>query len=140
MASGLWLYASNAAEPEDIIKYRKAVMKSQAGHMGAAARIVKGKVAFADDLLYHAEALDASSKTAKNLFPPDSDFGETRAKPAVWEKRAAFEEAAEKAEQAAAAFLAAVKANDTGALAQKFSALSDGCKGCHKKFREKKKE
>jgi hypothetical protein len=47
-----------AADSEEIIKYRKAVMKSQAGHMGAVAKIVLGKVDFRDDLLYHARALD----------------------------------------------------------------------------------
>lgn len=139
-ALSLWSFVSYAAEAEDIIKYRAAVMKSQGGHAGAAATIVRGKVDFADDLLYHAEALDASLKTVISLFPPGSDFGETRAKPAVWQKRAAFEKSAKDAEKKGAAFLAAVKANDKTTISAKFKGMIDACKACHKDFREKKKE
>jgi cytochrome c556 len=126
-----------AAEPEDIIKYRKAVMKSQGGHMSAAAEIVKGKVDFARDLPYHAEALAASLHNVAELFPTGSDFGETRAKPEVWNKRVEFEKAVTAGAQAGAAFLAAVKSNDRAAIQEKFGALAETCKGCHKDFREK---
>ncbi len=138
MAAALWLSVLHAAEPEDIIKYRKSVMKSQGGHMGASAGIVLGKVDFAGDLLYHAEALDASLKTVIALFPTDSDFGDTDAKPEVWQKRAAFEKSAKDAEREGTAFLAAVKANNKAEMIAKFKALSDACKACHKDFREER--
>jgi len=128
-----------AAEPEDIIKYRESVMKSQAGHMGALAQIVRGKVDYNADLLYHAEALNSSMHTVVDLFPTGSDFGETRALPGVWEKRADFEAAAKKATEATEAFLKVVKANDKAGLAKAFGAVSDGCKGCHKDFRQEEK-
>ena len=129
---------STAAEPQDIIKYRQAVMKSQGGHMGAAAQILKGKVAFNSDLEYHATALAASSTRLTKLFPKDSDFGETRAKAEIWTKSAEFEKASKDAEKAAKAFLAAVKSNDQAAVTETFSDFAEACKGCHKKFREKK--
>ena len=135
-ATSLWMSASSAAEPEDIIKYRQAVMKSQGGHMGAAARIVQGKVDFAGDLLYHVEALSASLKTVIDLFPADSDFGETKAKLEIWQKRAAFDKAARNADKEGTALLAAVKANDKTDTLVKFKALAEACKGCHKDFRE----
>lgn len=128
-----------AAEPESIIKYREAVMKSQAGHMGAMAQIVRGKVDYAADMAYHAEALNASMHTVPALFPKDSDFGETRALAAVWEKRADFEAVAKKAVSATEALVAAVKAKDKEATAKAFDAVSDGCKACHKDFRQEEK-
>lgn len=131
-------YAFEAIASEDMIKYRQAVMKSQGGHMSAAAQIIKGKVNFGSDLHYHAAALAASSMGLQKLFPEGSDFGETRAKPEIWTKGGEFEKAAKDGEKAAIAFLAAVKSNDTAAIAKTFGDLSEACKGCHKKFREKK--
>jgi len=127
-----------ALESEEIIKYREAVMKSQAGHMGAIAQIVRGKVDYTQDLKYHAEALKASMDTISNLFPEGSDFGVTRALPAIWEKRPEFDKAAKDAEAAAADFLKAVESGDKSAIGDRFAALADACKGCHKDFREEK--
>jgi cytochrome c556 len=138
MAMGVLAPPSPSAEPEDVIKYRQAVMKSQGGHMGAAAQILKGKVDFGSDLEYHATALAASSAGLTRLFPKDSDFGVTRAKEEIWTKSAEFEKASEDAEEAAKVFLAAVKSNDQSGVAKAFSDLAEACKGCHKKFREKK--
>ncbi len=132
-----WLYEPKAAQPEDAIKYRRAVMKSQGGHMGAAAEIVRGKVDFAADLGYHAQALEASVRTITKLFPDGSDLGDTRAKPEIWKRRADFDKAAQNTERAAAAFLTAVKSNDKAAIGKNFGALADACKGCHQDFREK---
>jgi cytochrome c556 len=138
MVTAVLALPSTAAEPEDMIKYRQAVMKSQGGHMGAAAQILKGKVDFGSDLEYHAAALAASSAGLTKLFPKDSDFGVTRAKPEIWTNRAEFEKASNDAEKAGHAFLAAVKSNDQSGVAKAFSDLAEACKGCHKKFREKK--
>jgi cytochrome c556 len=134
----VWSFQSHAADSQDIIKYRQAIMKSQGGHMGAAAEIVKAKVDFASDLAYHAAALAASSKDLVKLFPAGSDFGETRAKAEIWSKRSEFEKAAMDAEKAGSAFLAAVNSGDKGAIRNAFGDLAETCKGCHKHFREKK--
>ena len=72
-----------AAESEDIIKYRHSVMEAYGSHMSAAARIVRGKVDFHDQLKLHADSIDGIAKTISTLFPEDSDFGDTRAKEEV---------------------------------------------------------
>jgi len=125
------------ADPENVIKYRRASMKSLGGHMGAMAQIVRGKVDYRDQLVLHAEAVAAVSKSLLTLFPEGSDFGETRAKESVWEKWEEFEKAAGKGEKAAADFLATARGADQAAMGKAFKALSDACKGCHKTFREK---
>jgi cytochrome c556 len=128
--------SSAQPEAEDIIKYRNAVMKAYAGHMGASARIVRGKVdIYKNQLGMHASSMDAIAKTIGDLFPPDSDFGETRAKPEVWEKADEYAKAVKSNQDAAANFSKAAAGGDMAAIGESFKALSDTCKSCHEKFR-----
>lgn len=128
-----------AAEPEDIIKYRQNVMKSNGANLTAAGAIIQKKVDFNTRLADHANAVAAGSKNIVALFPPGSDFGtDTKALDAVWSKRAEFEKLAKDSETKAAAFAKAVAAKDaqTGA---RFKELADSCKACHKDFRKEEK-
>ncbi|HBE92226.1 MAG TPA: hypothetical protein DDW55_06745 [Gammaproteobacteria bacterium] len=124
-----------SADSEEIIKYRNSVMKAYAGHTGAASRIVRGKVDYTDQLSLHATAMRDISMLTGDLFPADSDFGETRAKDEVWSKRDEFNEAVKENQQAAEAFLKVVNSGDASTQAESFKALTDSCKGCHDKFR-----
>ncbi len=130
--------AAFADEPEQVIKYRKNVMKSIGGHMGASASIVQGKVSFKGDLKDHAHALALMSKDIVALFPKGSDFGETGAKDAVWEKPAEFKKAADAAKEKTAAFAKVVASGDTKNYVPAFKAVAETCKACHKTFRQKK--
>ncbi len=133
-----WGAIASAAEPEDIIKYRQGVMKSVGGHMGALTQIVRGKVDYPDDAQYHAESIARSMKTVLSLFPADSDFGETRALESVWSKPDEFKKVAEAA-GAAAEELAQAYRSGGGDVGEKFEALGEACKACHKDFREEEK-
>lgn len=127
-----------AMEAEDVIKYRKSVMKSVGGHFGAARLIVLGKVSYGSDLASHAMAIAAALRDVPALFPPDSDFADTptRALQAVWDKRSDFEQVAADAGKAADAFAQAVQAGEKGDLKPRLSDLLDSCKACHKDFRQ----
>lgn len=122
--------------PENTIKYRQAVMKALAGHMGASAQIVRGKVALTDRLAHHASAISALSNGLGELFPEGSDFGETRALEAIWEQSEEFARLIGEAETAAGNFQEAVAAGDPAALGKSFKGLAESCKGCHKEYRE----
>jgi cytochrome c556 len=128
-----------AAEPEDIIKYRQNVMKSNGAHMAAAAAIINGKVDFKSQLGDHAKALQAINKDVASLFPKDSDFGETKALDAVWKNNAEFQKRAKDASQKADAFAKAVAAGDSKNYGARFKELSDSCKSCHKDYRKEEK-
>jgi cytochrome c556 len=128
-----------AAESEDIIKYRQNVMKSNGAHMAAAAAIINGKVDYKGQLGDHARALQAINKDINSLFPKDSDFGETKALDAVWEKNADFQKLAKTAAQKADALAKTVAAGDSKNYAARFKELSDSCKACHKDFRKEEK-
>ncbi len=134
----IWAITATAAETEDIIKYRQGVMTSISGHMAAVSQIVRGKVDYADDLMYHAESIDRSMQTVESLFPKDTDFGETRALDAIWSQADKFKKVSDEAKAATSAFRDTVKANDKAALVAKFKTVVDSCKACHKDFREQK--
>jgi cytochrome c556 len=129
--------AVQAEEPENYIKYRKAMMKAIGGHSSAASQIVRGKVAPEGDLLMHALALAELSRNLTRLFPEGSDFGETRAKQEIWDQWARFEEAAENSKKATADFAAAAAGRNSAQIANAFKNVGKSCKGCHKDFREK---
>jgi cytochrome c556 len=127
---------SHAQEAEDIIKYRNSVMEAYAGHMGASARIVRGRVdIYKGQLKMHADSMESIAKTVGTLFPVDSDFGDTRAKAEIWEQKDEFNKAVNANENAAVEFNKAVSGGDTEAIGKTFKALSDSCKSCHEKFR-----
>lgn len=127
------------SDPEDIIKYRQNVMKSNGGNLAAAGAIIQKKVPFNDRLADHARAVAAGSKNIAALFPDGSDFGmDTNALEAVWKDRAKFEKLAKDSEKKAAAFAKAVSAKDAQ-LATRFKELADSCKACHKDFRKEEK-
>lgn len=129
--------AAMAAEPENYIKYRQAVMKSIGGHMGASSQIVRGKVPEDAELALHAQALADLNTNLTRLFPQGSDFGETKAKEAIWDDPAKFEQAANAARDATAAFATAVAGGDSAKIAEAHKKVGKSCKGCHEDFRQK---
>ena len=71
------------------------------------------------------------------LFPEGSDFGETKATEAIWADWAKFEQAADAAKDATAAFAAAVADGDSAKIAAAHKDVGQACKGCHEDFRQK---
>lgn len=129
--------SAQAEEPENYIKYRQAMMTAIGGHNGAATQIMRGKVDPEGDLVIHANALAALSSNIPRLFPEGSDFGETKAKDEIWSQWDKFEQAANDAKMATAAFSEAVSSGDADRIAKTFKDVGDSCKGCHKEFRQK---
>jgi len=128
-----------AAEPEDIIKYRQNVMKSQGAHLAATAAIIQGKVDYKNQLGDHVKALQATTRDIPGLFPKGSDFGETKALDAVWQKNADFQKLAKDTQQKTGALVKAVAANDSKNYGARFKDVADSCKACHKDFRKEEK-
>lgn len=127
----------HAAEPEDVIKYRRNMMKAIGAHMAAAGAIIQDKVDYKSQLPEHANAVQLLTRDIPGLFPKDSDFGDTRAKDEVWSNRAEFEKRANTVKLRTAAFAKAVKGGNPQAIAAGFKQLGEGCKSCHDDFRKK---
>ena len=128
------------SQSEDIIKYRRNVMKSNGAHAAAANAILQGKVDYKNQLADHAKALENVNKDIPSLFPKGSESGDTKALPAIWENRAEFEKRANDAKQKSAEFAKAAMTGDTQVATAKFKELSDACKSCHKDFRKEEKD
>ena len=128
------------SNPEDIIKYRQNMMHANGAHMAALGAIIQGKVDYKAHMTEHARALQAINKDIPALFPKGSDFGDTKALDAVWQKRADFEKLAKKAHVDADALAKAVQTGDAKVYGPKFKALADDCKACHKDFRKEEKQ
>lgn len=118
------------------IKYRKAVMKAIGGHMGAISGILKG-AGDAADLKAHTDAMAAMAHVSRTIYPEGSDFGDTKALDAIWDKPAEFKTAVDNFVMAADALKATN--GDPAKVGAALGALGKSCKGCHEGFRESKK-
>lgn len=119
----------------DAIKERRALMKENGEATKAVVAILKGAPF---DLAAVQKALKTYQTAAAkmpDLFPPDSEKGDTHALPAIWTDMADFDARFKTfgADSAAAATAitdaASFKANITGVL--------KNCQGCHEKYRAK---
>ena len=128
-----------AAGDEAVIKYRQSLMKGQSGHLGALFGIVKGGAGSREHMAVHAQALAAVSGMLIVGFEQRTEGGKTRAKPDIWSDWDGFKKAAMDMEKATADVKTAVASGDDEAIGAALGAAGDGCKGCHKKFRAKKK-
>lgn len=136
--AGVWSGAAAQSGDEPVIKYRQNIMKSVGGHTGAIAQIVKGESPHKSHLVSHAQALRDLVSMVPDAFDQKTSGGKTRAKPDIWTDASGFREAANDAAAATKAFAEAAASGDDGAVGEKLKAVFDGCKGCHKNYREKK--
>ncbi len=137
---GLGMAAPATAQEEGAIKHRQWIMRAIGGHMGAMSSILKGEVDFTGDLKGHAHAMAELSKIAGRVFPEGSDFGETRALEAIWEKPEEFKKALTAFQTEAAKLAKVGEKGDPKTFLAQFKSLGKACGGCHKNFREKLKE
>ncbi|MCR4377609.1 MAG: cytochrome c [Rhodospirillales bacterium] len=129
------------ANDDGEIKYRKSVMKSVGGHMGALTGIMKSETVNTAHLQLHADSIATLSTIAGDLFPEGSDMGaDTTVLPVVWEKPDDFAKAMKQFQDAAAGMSAATKTGDMAQTGAAMGKLGEACKNCHENFREKKEE
>ena len=121
--------------PEDALDYRKAVMTSLRGHIGAASMIARGLVDNDGHLVGHARGLANGAREMERIFQEGSDVGESEALPLIWEEPEAFAEAVSKMQEAAAAFVAAAESGDSEAIGAAFRNVGMSCRGCHDRYR-----
>ncbi len=124
---------AQAADPEELIKYRQNVMKTQGAHMSAIAAILRNQVDYGAHLGSHADGLAATALLVEDIFPEDSASGETDALPKIWEETEQFAAAVERLNTATSAFREAVA--DGGDVGAAFRDLGGACRNCHDEFR-----
>ena len=137
-AAGSVNVAHAQQKPEDIIKYRKAVMVVQSWNMRPMAAMVKGQQPYDAALFaWYAGVIQSTSFMMPDAFLPGSDKGDTRAKPEIWKNADKFKQTMDGFNSDAAKLVAASKAGTLDAVKGPFGALAKNCGGCHKEFRSK---
>ncbi len=126
---------AQAADPTDVIDYRKHIMKTLGEQSASLGMIVQQK-APAENFVLHAQTLALVAGMALKAFEPDVTGGE--AKPEVWSK---WDDFSKRMNEFAAGTAALAKVAQEGGMAAAQPLMKDAltCKGCHDVFREKKK-
>jgi cytochrome c556 len=125
-------------KPQDIIKYRKAVMTVQSWNMRPMAAMVKGQQPYDAALFaWYAGVIQSTSFMLPDAFLPGSDKGDTKARPEIWKNADKFKQTMDRFNSDAAKLVAASKAGTLDAVKGPFGALAKNCGGCHKEFRSK---
>ncbi len=142
LALGLAGQSLAAGSPENLVKYRQAVMKAIGGHTAAIASVVKGETSYGAHVANHARGIKDMSLIVQDVFPPESgpdSFKDTRALPKIWAEPAKFQEAVTAFQSAAAKFAEVAEGGDMAAIGAALGELGKSCGGCHKPFRAEKK-
>lgn len=143
LLAGVLLYAGGGAalaqkSPADTIKARQEAMKSMGGNLKTINDQLKGATPDVAAIKTAVANISASGKDVASLFPagtgPEAGV-KTRAKPEIWSQAADFKAAADNFNAGNAKFSQVVAGGNVDAIKADVKAFSDGCGGCHMKFR-----
>lgn len=90
-----------------------------------------------EKFLVNAQELARLAPEPWGLFPPDSNYPPSRAKPAVWELAGEFRQAQMAYEGATQRLLLAAQGREIEAIRKAVNDVQDSCTACHKQFRNK---
>lgn len=130
-----------ADKNEDVITYRKRVMKGNVANMGSIGDILKGKVSYKGLMVNYAKALNENAKTVAAVFKQDTrgTAKKTAAKDDIWENWGDFEKKANALVEASGAFVTAAQTGDMAKIGPAMKKMGGTCGSCHKAYRKKKK-
>jgi cytochrome c556 len=131
--------AADARADEGAIKYRQSLMDSIGGDMGALATLLKYQMPLTNAAV-HANSLVQHAGLISFAFERKVTAGPTDAKPAIWEKQDAFEQAVEKFHTEVNKLADVASTDDREALAVQLKATGKACGNCHDNFRKPKEE
>ena len=128
--------ATAVVAQNDPIAQRHAAMKAVCGQNAVATQMLTGKEPFSTEAAQKVFKTFADSATRmRKLFPDRFQGGDTKALPAIWEKRDDFEgRLAKFAEQSN---LAAAKVTDLESFKQQINSVRPSCGACHTPYRGK---
>lgn len=136
--AGYALTAVAQQKPEDVIKYRKAVMNVQSWNMRPMAMMVKGQQPYDAQLFaWYAGVIQQTSNMLPDAFAAGSDKGDTRAKAEIWKEPAKSKAALDKFAADTNALVKAAQVGTLDAVKGPFGAVAKNCGGCHEQFRSK---
>jgi cytochrome c556 len=121
---------------EDAIAARQAAFTLMAANFGPLGAMAKGEIPFDKaEFARRAVNVEVLSHMPWEFFIPESDLGETKAKPEIWSKAADFKAENEKLQTETAKLAAVAKGGDEAAMKAQVGETAKVCKSCHKSFR-----
>ena len=139
MLGAAYSTAALAADKDQVIKDRQALMKDQGRQWLVVRNYIQGKADQAA-AISAVESLTKSVPKVPDYFPPGtggpSPGGKWGTKPEIWSEHDKFLAADKKVADQVATLDAAVKSGDKAKVAAAFKDL-DICSGCHQTFRAK---
>lgn len=130
----------SAIQANQAIVARKAVYTLVGNNFGPLGAVVQGKAQFdGTEALKRAERVAFLAGLVPEAFPEVSKTGNTKAKPEIWENRAAFDKKVQEFSEHANALVAVLRKDKANADAFKTAAtvVAGDCKSCHDDFRAK---
>jgi len=126
------------AKPDDAIKYRKNALFVMQQNFGRVAGMAAGKIPFdAKVAAESASVADFVGKLPWAAFGPETDLGDTKAKPEIWSNKAKFDDYAKKLQVELGKLDAATKTGKLDSIKVAVNATGEACKACHDDFRSK---
>ncbi len=133
--------ATAQEEPQGVVAYRIAMMRTLGAQMLAIKTALTETLEFQDNVAWHAAVIEDAAKAMKDqledLFPEGSTEN-SRALPAIWQKWDDFAAATDEFVRLAAEFRKVAEGDDEQAMLAAFGRLGKkGCGVCHEGFRRK---
>lgn len=135
IALGLTFAVTGAFAQAPEIAQRVDRMKAVGGAVGQIAPVIRNERPWdGAAMAQQAQAVAANLRAAKALFPAGSDAN-SRALPAVWERKAEFDAAMDRAAGIATELAQLAAANNEAGFRAAFPQLGQSCGACHTPFR-----
>lgn len=124
-------------DAEDVIKYRQNMMKTISMHYKSLKLLSAGRITQPEQWLPQAQGLNNMTKMITTAYPEESDFGDTDAKESIWENKPDFNEKADDLVKFSGQLVSAIEQGKQQHASELLREVSQSCKNCHKKYREK---
>lgn len=125
--------------PQQWVSKRQAAFKELTRLLEPIGLHARGRTPLsAPELRDLAQQLAQASRQPWALFPADSNYPPTRAKPALWMEPQAFKTAQDQYLARVDALAGALAGNDPQALLASVDAVEKSCKSCHNQYRSER--
>lgn len=134
------LLLAGCGDPEDTrpgkpVATRQQAFKVMLRHFEPMGVSLREGTFIAKDFEKQANAFAELRDTPWAYFGPDTQYPPTKAKPAVWEEPAKFEQAVSTFKTRVDALTKAAASQDEKQIKTAYDAVHESCKSCHKNFR-----
>ena len=122
--------------PQQWVTQRKTAFKQMLEALEPLGQVSRDQLPYnAEHVLLGAKHLEALSSVPWALFPPDSNYPPTEAKPEVWSQATEFKAAQDHYQASVHQLVQAAEAGQVDAVKNAVNAVQKSCKACHGQFR-----